>query len=82
MNASRIIRLVLVVIWLYLTLIYVTSAFSLLLAHYYFSSRLQLSGYSSSASAFSLPVSTTISDLTISEFNLWTTNLRKQYNFI
>jgi hypothetical protein len=82
MNASRIIRLVLVVIWLYLTLIYVTSAFSLLLAHYYFSSRLQLSGYSPSASAFSLPVSTTILDLTISEFNLWTTNLRKQYNFI
>jgi hypothetical protein len=33
-------------------------------------------------SAFSLPVSNTISDLTILEFNSWTTNLRKQSNFI
>jgi hypothetical protein len=33
-------------------------------------------------SAFSLPVSTIISDLTISEFILWTTNLRKHTNFI
>jgi hypothetical protein len=29
-------------------------------------------------SVFSLPVSTTIPDLTISEFISWTTNLRKQ----
>jgi hypothetical protein len=32
----------------------------------------------SATSAFSLLVSTTIPDLTISEFNSWTTNLRKQ----
>jgi hypothetical protein len=33
-------------------------------------------------SAFSLPISTTIPDLTISEFILWTMNLRKHTNFI
>jgi hypothetical protein len=46
------------------------------------SNRLQFSGYRLSASAFSLTVSTIILDLIISEFNLWTTNLRKQSNFI
>jgi hypothetical protein len=70
-------KLVLVVVWLYLTLIRTTSAFSLPLAHYGSNSRLQLPDYSPSASAFSLPVSTTIL-----EFNSWTTNLRKQSNFI
>jgi hypothetical protein len=33
-------------------------------------------------SAFSPPISSTISDLTILEFILWTTNLRKHTNFI
>jgi hypothetical protein len=55
---------------------------SLSLTHYGSSSRLQLLGYSPSISAFSLPVSTTIPDLTILEFNSWTTNLRKKSNFI
>jgi hypothetical protein len=73
-----IIRLVPVVTGLYLTLIHTTSAFSLALADYGFSSRLQLSDYSPSTSTFSLPVSTTIPDLTISKFILWITNLRKQ----
>jgi hypothetical protein len=36
----------------------------------------------SATSAFSFPVSNTILDLTISEFILWTTNLRKYTNFI
>jgi hypothetical protein len=42
------------------------------------SSRLEHPDYSSSASDFSLPVSTLIPDLTILEFISWTTNLRKQ----
>jgi hypothetical protein len=75
-------RLVPVVVWLYLILTHATSAFSLPLTHQRSSSRLQHPGYSPSASAFSLPVITTIPDLTISEFNSWRTNLRKQYNFI
>jgi hypothetical protein len=33
----------------------------------------------SAMSAFSLSVSTTIQNLTISKFILWTTNLRKKY---
>jgi hypothetical protein len=75
---SHPVSLVSVVIGLYLTLIHVTSASSLPLAHYGFSSRLQLSGYSPSASVFSLSACTTISDLTISKFISRTTNLRKQ----
>jgi hypothetical protein len=74
---SFILRLVPLVVRLYLTLAHTTSAFSLPLTHYGSSSRLQLPGYNPSASTFSLPVSTTIS-----EFNSWTTNLRKQSNFI
>jgi hypothetical protein len=35
-----------------------------------------------SASVFSLPINTTISDLTILEFISWTMNLRKHTNFI
>jgi hypothetical protein len=66
----------------YPTLAYITSAFFLYLIHYGSSNRLQFSGYRLSASAFSLTVSTIILDLIISEFNLWTTNLRKQSNFI
>jgi hypothetical protein len=62
----------LVVVWLYLTLAHAMLVFSLTLVHYGSSSRLQLSGYSLSASAFSLSVSTTIL-----EFNSWTTNLKK-----
>jgi hypothetical protein len=58
------------------------SAFSLSLTQHGSSSRLQHPGYNPSASAFSLSVSTTILDLTILEFNLWTTNLRKKSNFI
>jgi hypothetical protein len=42
-------RLVPVVLWLYLTLTYGTSAFSLPLIHYSSSSKLQLLDYSSSA---------------------------------
>jgi hypothetical protein len=72
------IRLVFVVVGLYLILIHAMSVFSLPLTHYGFSSRLQLSGYSQLASAFSLPVSIIILNLTISEFISWTTNLRKQ----
>jgi hypothetical protein len=36
-----------------------------------------VAGYSPSASVFSLSVSTSIPDLTISEFISWTTNLKK-----
>jgi hypothetical protein len=67
-----------VVSGLYLILAHATSAFSLPLTHYGSSSRVQLSGYSPLALAFSLPVSTTILDLTISKFISRTTNLRKQ----
>jgi hypothetical protein len=67
-----------VVTWLYLTLAHAMLAFSLLLAHQLSSSRLQHPCYIPSASAFSLPVSTTISDLTFLEFIFWTTKLRKQ----
>ncbi len=73
-----VLRLVPVVVWLYLTLAHATSAFSLPLAHYGSSSRLQLPSCSPSASAFSLLISTTIPDLTISEFILRITNLRKK----
>jgi hypothetical protein len=41
------IRLVPVVVWLYLTLVYVTTAFSLHLDHHGYSSRLQLSAVTS-----------------------------------
>jgi hypothetical protein len=71
-------RLAPVVAGLYITLAHTTSAFSLPLNHYGSSSRLQLLGYSSSISVFSLSVSTTIPDLTISEFISQTMNLRKQ----
>jgi hypothetical protein len=71
-----------VVALLYLNLTHATSAFSLPLTHYGSSNRLHLPGYTPSASAFSLQVSTTIPDLTILEFNLCPTNLRKQSNFI
>jgi hypothetical protein len=76
------IRLVPVVVWLYLTAVHTMPAFSLSLAHQHSSSRLQHPDYSPLASALSFIVSTTILDLTISKFNSWTTNLRKQYNFI
>jgi cation transporter-like permease len=75
---SSFVRLISVVDWLYFILTHVTSAFSLSLVHYGFSSRLQHLGYSPSASVFSLPVNTTISDLIILEFIFWTTKLRKQ----
>jgi hypothetical protein len=54
------------------------SDFSPPLTYHGSSSRLHLSGYSTLVSAFSLSVSTTIPDLTISEFISWTMNLRKQ----
>jgi hypothetical protein len=72
-----------VVVWLYLTFVHVTSVFSFPLgypnllgnkrlgcglAHQRSSSRLQHSGYSPSASAFSLLIITTIPDFTILEF--------------
>jgi hypothetical protein len=59
---------VLGVVWLYLIFIYITLDFSLPLIHYGYSSSLQHLGYNPSASAFSLTVSTTISDLTILKF--------------
>jgi hypothetical protein len=74
----QIFRLISVVVWLYLTFTYGTSAFSLPLAHYSSNIRLQHLGYSPLASAFSLLISTTIPDLTILEFIFWTTKLRKQ----
>jgi hypothetical protein len=76
-SAENRLRLVSVVVLLYLTLAYVTSDFFLHAVHYGSSSRLQLPGYNSSASSFSLSVSITILNLIISEFNSWTTNLRK-----
>jgi hypothetical protein len=54
------------------------AAFSLPFSHQRFNNMLHYPSYSSSASAFSLLVSTLISDLTILEFISWTTNLRKQ----
>jgi hypothetical protein len=47
---------------------HVMSAFCLPLAHLRCSSRLRHPGYSSSASAFSLPIDTIISDFTILKF--------------
>jgi hypothetical protein len=52
----------LVVVWLYLTLVFVTLVFFLSLAHYGSNSRLQHTYYSLLALSFSLSVSTTISD--------------------
>jgi hypothetical protein len=66
------------IVWLYLTLVHITSAFSLFIVMHGSSSMLQHPGYSRSVSVFSLTVNTTISDLTISEFISRTTNLRKQ----
>jgi hypothetical protein len=70
-SAALPIRLVPVVVWLYLTLVHVTSALSLPLTHQRSSSKLQHSGYSPSTSAFSLLISTTIPDFTILEFIFW-----------
>jgi hypothetical protein len=80
--SRRGVRLVPLIIWSYLTLTHVTPGFSLPLIHQCSSNRLQHPGYILSVSVFSLSVSTTIPDLTILEFNSWTTNLRKQSNFI
>jgi hypothetical protein len=69
------------VVTLYLNLSHSTSAFSLSLSP----TSAPAASYNIqpiATSAFSLPVSTIISDLTISEFILWTTNLRKHTNFI
>jgi hypothetical protein len=58
-----------VVTSLYLIFVHAISAFSPPLIYHGSSSRLQHSSYSPSVSVFSLSVSTTLSDLTISEFN-------------
>jgi hypothetical protein len=80
------IRLVLVVACLYLNLNHSMSNISLPLDHQHSSSSLQHLAHShisiSHISLLSLPVSTTIPGLTISEFILWTINLRKHTNFI
>jgi hypothetical protein len=77
-KATLRIRLVPVVVCLYLTLTHATSVFSPPLVQHNSTSRLQHPGYNPSASTISLLVSTTITDLTISEFIWRTMNLRKQ----
>jgi hypothetical protein len=63
----------------YITLVFSLLIISVLVATY----NIQFIVISALAtSAFYLSVSTTITDLTISEFILWTTNLIKYTNFI